>query len=270
VSTLRNYSAGTRAALQTLNRGTCYYPMCREPVVKRIEGADPIEYSINYEIAHIRAAREGGPRHDRSMSDAERISVQNLILLCKPHHTYVDKRHPDKYPPETLLAWKAEREADAQDALAGLSGLTEDSLQDIITEAFEAREDKVMETLARLEANDAEAAKVMREILDELDHLRTSDSYLDSDIVSMLHDASTNLRNLPDSAELLGDATERLNRLPDHAETLSAAAYDLGNLQQHASALNSAAEQLSSLPGQINLLSDLVHRLESMEGWWDQ
>jgi hypothetical protein len=86
---LRNYTAGTRAALQTLSRGSCYYPECGEPVVRLIEG----DYYVNYEIAHIRGAQEHGARHDPYMSEADRKAFVNLILLCKPHHTRIDRTH---------------------------------------------------------------------------------------------------------------------------------------------------------------------------------
>ena len=52
MSGLRSYTAGTRAALQTLSRGSCYYPGCGEPLVKLVKE----DYYINYEIAHIRSA----------------------------------------------------------------------------------------------------------------------------------------------------------------------------------------------------------------------
>ncbi len=157
MSGLRDYGAGTRAALQTLSRGTCYYPGCGEPVVRLVEG----EYYINYEIAHIRGAKEKGARYDRNMSDEERKDFSNLILLCLVHHKRVDRTHRDKYPPETLLSWKAEREADGQDALAGLTRLTEADLQNMLTEAFEMRNAQIIETLGRLEENDSKAADVM-------------------------------------------------------------------------------------------------------------
>ena len=58
------YSAGTRAALALLSRGTCYYPGCQEQVIVFQEG----EPYINYQIAHIRDANPGN-RYDSAMDD---------------------------------------------------------------------------------------------------------------------------------------------------------------------------------------------------------
>jgi hypothetical protein len=35
---LRNYPSGVRTALIALSGGTCYYPDCREPVVRFVSG----------------------------------------------------------------------------------------------------------------------------------------------------------------------------------------------------------------------------------------
>jgi len=126
------------------------------------------------------------------MSDDERRAFSNLLLLCKAHHDFVDRTHVDDYPPETLLQWKADREAGGQDALAGLTGLTEGGLREIVIEAFSARHDKILEALARLEDKDAEAAQLMRELLDELDQLRAYGS-INLDAVELLHAASMSL-----------------------------------------------------------------------------
>jgi len=37
MSGVRDYSPGTRAALQTLSRGSCYWPGCGEPVVRLLD-----------------------------------------------------------------------------------------------------------------------------------------------------------------------------------------------------------------------------------------
>lgn len=261
----RDYSAGTRAALQTLSRGTCYFPRCREPVLKTVEG----EYSINYIVAHIYAAHANGPRYDETMTDDDRRAFSNLLLLCRGHSDFVDRKHVDDYSPETLLSWKADREAAGQDALAGLTGLTEDGLREILIESFEARHEEIMDTLARLEENDVEAFRLMRELLDEVEQLRAYGSLIDPDSADMLYTASRDLTTLPDSAEILLDAARDLRNLPDHAEILSAAASDLNNVQEHAAALNSAASKLRNLPDQIDMLDSLVTRLERLQGGWE-
>ncbi|MFB9660088.1 hypothetical protein ACFQS3_10005 [Glycomyces mayteni] len=60
---------------------------------------------VECQIAHIRDAKQGN-RYDPGMSDEDRRSFPNLILLCKAHHELVDKRCPEQYPAEVLTMWK--------------------------------------------------------------------------------------------------------------------------------------------------------------------
>jgi len=130
----RDYAAATERALYAYSDTTCYYPDCKTPVIVFVEG-EPVS---NVEIAHIKGAYQGSPRYDPAMTDDERRSFPNLILLCKPHHEVVDKRHPDKYPVEVLTDWKARREAEAGLDRLKLSTLTDDRLVGLIEEAVGA------------------------------------------------------------------------------------------------------------------------------------
>ena len=56
------------------------------------------------EIAHIKAARENGPRYDESQSEEGRHGFNNLILLCGRHHTIIDTEVSD-HPAETLIEY---------------------------------------------------------------------------------------------------------------------------------------------------------------------
>lgn len=154
MSSLRNYSVGTRAALIALSGGTCYYPKCLVRVIKPIEN----DYSFNLHIAHIQGAQEKGARHSKNMTPNQRKAFANLILLCKGHHEYVDVTHPLEFSPATLLQWKSDREVEGRHTLAALTDLTEDNLRVILIKAAEAKHNEIIETLARLEVNDAEAA----------------------------------------------------------------------------------------------------------------
>jgi hypothetical protein len=202
-------------------------------VVKIIEG----EYSNNYEIAHIRGAKETGPRHDDRMTDAERKAFSNLVLLCHGHHVRVDgPKHRDEYTPEILLEWKSAREAEGQDALAGLTRLTEDTLETILTDAFAAKQEQIMETLARLEVNDSEAADLLRDLMAELNQLRQYGAFLDVDAAAKLYRASTMLADL-----------------------------DIG---RSARTLSSMGSVLEGLPRTVESLRKVVLKLEGMEGRW--
>ncbi|MET3452201.1 hypothetical protein [Curtobacterium sp. 1544] len=68
------------------------------------------------------------------MTDSDRASFPNLILLCTPHHNVVDRRHPEDYPAEVLRQWKT-----AHEGAAGVPALpiSESTLLDAIRDAAE-------------------------------------------------------------------------------------------------------------------------------------
>lgn len=127
----RDYTQGTDRALYTFSAATCYFPDCPTRVLVFV-GGEPVS---NVEIAHIRGAMPGSPRYDPSMTDDERRSFANLILLCTPHHKVVDRLHPDDFPAEVLAGWKAQHERAAGIDGSVLSMLTEDRLLDLIEKA---------------------------------------------------------------------------------------------------------------------------------------
>jgi hypothetical protein len=127
----RDYTTGTERALFALAGLTCYHPGCEVEIVVFIEG-EPV---VNVEIAHIYGAHPGAPRYKASMSDDERRSFSNLLLLCKPHHILVDRLHVDRYPAELLKSWKLEREQGRLDELRSVASLTEERLIALIESA---------------------------------------------------------------------------------------------------------------------------------------
>jgi hypothetical protein len=100
-------------------------------------------------IAHIRAAETNGARYDETMTDEERRAFANLILLCKPCHDLVDIVEPDQHPPEVLERWKSDREALGMAGLRALSGITEDRLKELISEALTLHADQPNEAQRR-------------------------------------------------------------------------------------------------------------------------
>jgi hypothetical protein len=119
----RDYSAGTRAALACLSHGKCYFPGCtRQIIVVEDDG----QAFTQYHIAHIHDARPGN-RFDPNVTDDERRSFSNLILLCGPHHERIDQREPEKYSIEMLHQWKVDHERQLG-LQAGLESFTEDTL----------------------------------------------------------------------------------------------------------------------------------------------
>ena len=165
------------------------------------------------------------------MSDEARNSFGNLILLCHAHHNVVDKRAPEKFPPETLYQWKSTREADGQSALSGLRNITEDRLQELIATALEQQTKKVEGAIDKLESVDLEAAGQLREMMEEIETLRRSTilnpesvetlylasrelrGRLDEDVVGRLYGAAVILSDLPSLAEHLESVARRLEHL---------------------------------------------------------
>lgn len=130
----RNYRSGTEKALFQLSQGACYFPDCATPVIVSVGGV-PI---VNVHISHIRGGSAGSPRYDPKMTDQERASFDNLLLLCKPHHDLVDTIDPDAFPIDLLKEWKATREGEGLVALRRLGDLTEDRLVEMIESAVTA------------------------------------------------------------------------------------------------------------------------------------
>jgi hypothetical protein len=89
---------------------------------------------MDVQIAHIRDAHPGN-RFDSSMTDEDRRSFANLVLLCKPHHDLVDRAHPDRYQAEDLSTWKALREEGMAENLLGALEVDEAELEGALKDA---------------------------------------------------------------------------------------------------------------------------------------
>lgn len=101
----RQYKPSTVRRLDTLSGNECSEPNCN----KKLIAEDGI--SIVSKICHIAAASKEGPRFDETMTDDERRSFDNLILLCDEHHVIIDNKvNEKKYPVTLLKTWKAEHE----------------------------------------------------------------------------------------------------------------------------------------------------------------
>jgi hypothetical protein len=81
--------------------GHCQNPQCLDRLIVDT-GTKVIHVA---ERAHVFAAAHGGPRADRDLSEEDRGSYENIILLCPTCHTTVDKAEED-FPPELLAEWK--------------------------------------------------------------------------------------------------------------------------------------------------------------------
>ncbi|MGO9768507.1 MAG: hypothetical protein ACLPSW_02920 [Roseiarcus sp.] len=109
--TARNYSQATLKLLFAASGNLCAYPGCSNSIVAlATEESDP---AVLGQICHIYAAADNGPRGKPGLTERERNSVDNLILMCGHHHPLVDKQYED-YPAEKLKAWKRTHEATFQ------------------------------------------------------------------------------------------------------------------------------------------------------------
>ena len=97
----RNISQNTIKRLYGLSGNVCANPNCRKPLIT--------ENNHIGEIAHICAASPDGPRYDPNMTDDERRSIDNLLLLCESCNKLVDN-NAEKYPVSELKKWKNNHE----------------------------------------------------------------------------------------------------------------------------------------------------------------
>lgn len=87
--------------------GVCAFPDCGMSLVSHEAGADG---TIIGELAHIIAEQRQGPRGRHEITDEQRNKASNLILLCSPHHTLID-RNAQVYSVQVLQQMKADHEA---------------------------------------------------------------------------------------------------------------------------------------------------------------
>lgn len=219
-------------ALAALGRGTCYWPEppCAAPVVAMVRDR-PL---LNLQIAHIHAAYPDGPRYRANMTNEQRRDFSNLMLLCTPHHTYIDKSRPDDFPADLLKKWKHEKEKEAFGQIGGLQGLTDENLSSAVIQSLR------------------DATRELREALERAHDL----SPLAADLLKAVSEG-----------EILYFASRDLRGLPDAAETLYLAARQLPpNLSGTADILANAAHELRGLPDVVSELRHQVSQLRQIQG----
>ncbi len=104
----------TRIRLFADSAGYCQNPSCARHLFVESSNGEAVHFA---EMAHIFAASARGPRPNSALSDEERASYDNLILLCAICHTIIDKA-PGSYPDTMITKWKRDR----ADHLAALFG----------------------------------------------------------------------------------------------------------------------------------------------------
>lgn len=109
-------SLKTRILLWGRSGNLCSYPGCN---CKLIQDATPSDdESLVADCCHIYADSDNGPRANVALTQEERDSYDNIILLCKVHHKLVDDQRKT-YNPELLKKLKNEHESKIENAIVG-------------------------------------------------------------------------------------------------------------------------------------------------------
>lgn len=97
--------------LFTFCRNQCAYPGCTDEIIK--------DGTVVGDICHIEGAKPGSARHCEEQCPEERHGYENLVLLCKLHHTKVDGDEA-AYTVDRLKAMKQAHEDEATPLPIGL------------------------------------------------------------------------------------------------------------------------------------------------------
>jgi len=86
----------------------CAYPDCIHSLIE--DATQLSEAAVTGNICHIYAVSDNGPRGKPGLTTKQRNDPENLILMCRHHHTIVDEQH-EEYPAQKLKEWKAKHES---------------------------------------------------------------------------------------------------------------------------------------------------------------
>jgi hypothetical protein len=152
---------GSTKSLFLLSRGCCYAPGCNEAVVRLHEGRPHVQLLIT----HVCALDEGGPRFDPAMTDRERCSFSNIVLLCAGHHAEVSA--DASISAETLWHWKSVREGELSLQLNDLDWATQEKLEKWMDDAVIRTREAFSGALNRLADVDRDTTGLLRQVVDE-------------------------------------------------------------------------------------------------------
>jgi len=255
VSDGRYYTAGTTEALFLLSRGHCYYPDCKERVM-RWSGS---EWRIKVQISHIKGRNKGSARHEDSVPVPERNCFRNLILLCKVHHDLVDgPRTRHQYSEELMKEWKKAREGNLADELDTLDWITQERLEVMLAGAIEGTMNNIIEGIGHLKEIGSETVVLLKKVVAESLRL----PYLDPGDIASLKYSATVFSVLPDVVPVLRKSARDLSGLPDHAWALRQSSRNLLDLPDNACMLDRASRRLENLGDNASMLYKAVMMLK--------
>ena len=242
----RSYAMATMKTLFALGRGFCYAPTCTNSIAVLGDNDEPC---VMVDIAHICAANRGGPRYDGSMTDVERRSLPNLLLLCKPHHARVDEeRTRHQYPAKLLRQWKEERERPLAKEMVGLTKLTEDDLRSMLETSASTLRAALMRSIDSLSAGNDEVRDILRSLVDEpftrvqrdpqlLEYMEHNGRIMDALeeygpkmylAAKVLEDSSGTLSDFVNAVGSLGRADDLINQMSGLRKELEETRYWIG------------------------------------------
>tara|TARA_R110002020_G_scaffold185364_2_gene382928 strand:- start:7755 stop:8906 length:1152 start_codon:yes stop_codon:yes gene_type:complete len=98
---------GIARKLWVKSGGRCQYQGCNKPLWKD----ELMQRDMNKAyISHIVAAKENGPRGEKTLSQKLELSFENLLLLCDECHNRIDKAQVDEHPKERIIKMKKDHE----------------------------------------------------------------------------------------------------------------------------------------------------------------
>ena len=97
----------TKLQVWVRSGGRCAYPGCNDLLWRDELTLQVMNKSY---IAHIHAESEGGPRWNPDLTEEDRNSVENLMLLCDAHHRLIDREGKDDHDAALLRRYKSEHE----------------------------------------------------------------------------------------------------------------------------------------------------------------
>ena len=116
-------SARTIKRLFTLSGNKCAFPDCQNQILNE-------NGTLVSDICHIEARSQGGPRYNSEQTDVQRDGFENLLLMCKIHHTVIDKEY-EFYTVARLKEYKAGHEQKNMNGVEPTNEVVEELLETI-------------------------------------------------------------------------------------------------------------------------------------------
>jgi len=105
-----DFDSKTIEALAKRASYICSNPGCRSLTICPSD-VDTKKYIYVGKAAHITSAAAKGPRHDATLTNSERRSIENGIFLCATCADMIDKNGGVDFPVDEIKQWKSQHES---------------------------------------------------------------------------------------------------------------------------------------------------------------